>query len=190
MVLSQQEIFSSDNKLVQISEKLMMEILEEPQHEEQRPFPEISISNSRQLTPQMIQHMTVFYTSVLNMNILNFDETVVEITKSCEHVDNYGRSYQYIGKGCKRRQNSVVKVLCSSGTLFGEIVLFFCHKVNSIVHKWVVLDIFPLSEKGKGFFFHFENKVVCRRLCHISALSRPLAHVRNQNATLWVLEEE
>lgn len=86
MVLSQQfkpsEIFSSDNKLVQLSEKLMMEILEEPQHEEQRPSPEIPISNSRQLTPQMIQHMTVFYTSVLNMNILNFDETVVEITKS------------------------------------------------------------------------------------------------------------
>lgn len=187
MVLSQQfkpsEIFSSDNKLVQLSEKLMMEILEEPQHEEQRPSPEIPISNSRQLTPQMIQHMTVFYTSVLNMNILNFDETVVEITKSCEHVDNYGRSYQFIGKGCKRRQNSVVKVPCSSGTLFGEIVLFLCHKVNSIVHKWVVLDIFPLSEKEKGFF-HFENKVVCQRLCHISALSRPLAHVRNQNATL------
>lgn len=85
MVLSQQfkpsEIFCSDNKLVQLSEKLIMEILEEPQHKEQRPSPEIPVSNSRQLTPQMIQRMTVFYTSVLNINVLNFDETVVETPK-------------------------------------------------------------------------------------------------------------
>lgn len=151
MVLSQQfkpsEIFSSDNKLVQLSEKLMMEILEEPQHEEQRPSPEIPISNSRQLTPQMIQHMTVFYTSVLNMNILNFDETVVEITKSCEHVDNYGRSYQFIGKGCKNVRIPLLK--------FPALVEHFLERLSfSFVIKLTALFINGLY----WIYFHYLRK--------------------------------
>lgn len=142
-----------------------------------------------QLTPQMIQHMTVFYTSVLNMNILNFDETVVENTKSCEHIDNYGRSYQFVGKGCKRRQNSVVKVPCSSEHFLERFSFSFVIKLTTFFINGLYWIYFHYLRK-KRVFFRFENKVVCQRFCHISALSRPLAHVRNQNATLWVLEEE
>lgn len=137
----------------------------------------------------MIQRMTVFYTSVLNINVLNFDETVVETPKVVNMLTIMDVPISLQGSVAKDVRTQLLKVPCSSGTLFGEIVLFLCHKVNNTVHKWVVLDIFPLAEKER-FFFHFENKVVCQRLYLLSTLSRPLAHVRTQSTTLWVLEEE
>lgn len=80
----------------------------------------------------------------------------------------------FLGKCCKRRKNSIIKVPCSSRILFWEIILFLSHKVNNIVHKWIVFDIFPLAEKERDFFFILKTRLYVRD-CVTTELSRPIS---------------
>lgn len=58
----------------------------------------------------------------------------------------------FLGKCCKRCKNFIIKVFCFSRIFFWEIIFFFFYKVNNIVYKWIVFDIFLLVEKERDFF--------------------------------------
>ncbi|XP_062612111.1 uncharacterized protein LOC134273911 [Saccostrea cucullata] len=195
MVLSQQfkpsEVFSGESRLVDLAEKLSSEQTETciqmipDQHDQATSRKEKSTLKKSKLTPQMMDAMFRFYVNVMAVNVMSFQDSVMEDHRSCSVVDNCGRTVQYHGKGFKRKTASVVKIPSVSGVQFAEILYFLSHQMNNCFQDWVVLNEFPLATKENGFYC-FEPTSVRQRLMHVSLLSQPLVHVRKEGL-LWVL---
>ena len=182
------ELFGSERTLVKASQKIMDQMDEgcsptcttKQQH------------TTSPLTPEMESFMLNFYLSDLKlctMQLAGFSKTVTENHNILDITDQDGRRCRYVGNRHKgQKQPSVIKVLGGRGHLFGRVCFFLQHDVCGKVHNWIIADTFLTAEKLEKYYF-VEEKVLCRRLLHVSVISKPLVHVKS-NGGLWILNAD
>uniref|UniRef100_A0A8W8MQL9 DUF4218 domain-containing protein n=1 Tax=Magallana gigas TaxID=29159 RepID=A0A8W8MQL9_MAGGI len=82
---------------------------------------------------------------------------------------------------------SIVKLPCVNNNQFAQVCFFLEHSVNSSIHHWAIVELFPLAEKCNSFFC-MEDKPLQRKLFHSSLLGKPLVNVKNQGK-VWILRD-
>lgn len=139
------------------------------------------------LTDSMKIHMKSFYME-LGIGVIQFPDTVTEIHSSVEVTDSSDRNYKFIcDKYRGNKPPSIVKLPCVNNNQFAQVCFFLEHSVNSSIHHWAIVELFPLAEKCNTFFC-MEDKPLQQKLFHSSLLSKPLVNVKNQGK-VWILRD-